>query len=85
VSAGHGPAECAWAVLKVAERMQNDAAALTNIVDPALRALGLELMSTPDRCDLGVTLLSGWFQPGDYGLIEQALRRPMSDPPCQYS
>ena len=27
VSAGHGPAECAWAVLKVAERMQNDAAA----------------------------------------------------------
>jgi len=27
VSAGHGPAECAWAALKVAERMQNDAAA----------------------------------------------------------
>jgi putative peptide chain release factor H len=27
VSAGHGPAECAWAVLKVVARIQNDAAA----------------------------------------------------------
>ncbi len=27
VSAGHGPAECAWAVLKVTEKMQSDAAA----------------------------------------------------------
>ena len=27
VSAGHGPAECAWAVLRVVERIQNDAAA----------------------------------------------------------
>jgi hypothetical protein len=55
------------------------AAALTNIADPALRTLGLELMNTPDRCDLGVTLLSRWCQPGDYGLVEQVLRRPMSD------
>jgi hypothetical protein len=55
------------------------AAALTNIADPTLRTLGLELMNTPNRCDLGVTLLSGWFQPDDYELIEQALRRPMSD------
>lgn len=27
VSAGHGPAECAWAVLRVVERIENDAAA----------------------------------------------------------
>ncbi len=53
--------------------------ALTYIDDPTLRTLALELMSTPDRCDLGVTLLAGWSQPGDYKLIEQALRQPMSD------
>jgi hypothetical protein len=53
--------------------------ALTHIDDPSLRTLGLELMSTPDRCDLGVTLLTARSQPGDYQLIEQALRQPMSD------
>jgi hypothetical protein len=53
--------------------------ALTHIDDPSLRSLALELMSTPDRCDLGVTLLAAWSRPGDYKLIEQALRQPMSD------
>jgi hypothetical protein len=53
--------------------------ALTHIDDPELRTLGLELMSTPDRCDLGVTLLTARSQPGDYKLIEQVLRQPMSD------
>jgi hypothetical protein len=52
---------------------------LTHIDDPSMRNLGLELMSTPDRCDLGVTLLTAQSQPGDYKLIEQALRQPMSD------
>lgn len=54
--------------------------ALTHVDDRELRTLGLELMNTADRCDLGVTLLAGCSQPGDYKLIEQALRQPMSDP-----
>jgi len=53
--------------------------ALTHGDDPELRTLGLELMNTADRCDLGVTLLAGCSQPGDYKLIEQALRQPMSE------
>jgi hypothetical protein len=53
--------------------------ALTHIDDPSLRSLGLELMNTPDRCDLGVMLLVARSQPDDYKLIEQVLRQPMSD------
>jgi hypothetical protein len=67
-------------VKKGSRRLSHAAAqALTHIDDPDLRTVGLELMSTPGRCDLGVTLLAGWSQPGDYKLIEQALRQPMSD------
>ena len=53
--------------------------ALTNIDDPDLRSFALELMETPDRCDLGVKLLACWSQPGDYRRLEQALRHPMDD------
>lgn len=54
-------------------------AALNHVDDPDLRSLALELLATADRCDLGVGLLTGRSQTGDYRLIEQALDRSLSD------
>jgi len=52
---------------------------LTKIDAPELRAIGLKLLENEDRCDLGLTLLKGRGAPGDYQLIEGALRRKMDD------
>ena len=55
------------------------AKALTHIDDPELRALALELVANPERCDLGVTLLAARSQRCDYGLIEQALKQQLDE------
>ena len=52
---------------------------LAKIDAPELRAIGLELLASADRCDLGLTLLKGRGRPGDYPRIEAALRRKMDD------
>jgi len=55
VSAGHGPAECAWAVLKVAKRMQNDAAA----AGLEIRTLDVEPGPKPGTAQSVLLLLIG--------------------------
>lgn len=52
---------------------------LSHIEAPELRSLGLDLLSTDDRADLGLELLTDRGEPGDYKLIEQALRRNLSE------
>jgi hypothetical protein len=50
---------------------------LANIDEPEVRTLGRDLLATSQRCCLGVRLLARRSEPGDYGLIEEALQRDM--------
>ena len=50
---------------------------LANLDEPEVRTLGRDLLATSQRCGLGVRLLARRREPGDYGLIEEALQRDM--------
>jgi hypothetical protein len=74
VSAGHGPAECAGAVLKVVEKIQNDAAA----AGLEIRTLDVEPGPAPGAAHSVLLLLTG--TEGNQRLPPPSSRRKLPRP-----